>query len=293
MGYLEQRAGLDGKVAIVIGGAAGVGAAVTRALALSGVHIAFCDINDTATQDLAGELGRLPIESFASVTDALDPDQLARFYEAFDQTFDRLDIVVNVVGGVQKRLFTDTTPAQWSADIHRNLGWVMLSLSLAVPRIRRGGRGGSIINFTTVEAHRGAASYAPYAGAKAGLSNFSRALAVELGTDRIRVNLVAPDTTPTEGGRKAVAENDRGRAGMDSPELMEKAFSVYIPLGAPPPVDSIGDAVLFLASDLSSSTTGTTIHVDGGTWASSGFMNWPEPRGWGPTPSPLLFREDR
>jgi NAD(P)-dependent dehydrogenase (short-subunit alcohol dehydrogenase family) len=291
VGYLEERANLPGKVAAVIGGGAGVGAAVTLALARAGVDVAFCDVKEEAVNATRGEVERLGRQVVTAITDALDVDQLRGFYATCDDTFDHLDILVNVVGGVRKREFSVTAPDQWSDDIHRNFGWVLHSTSLAIPRIRSSGRGGSIINFTTIEAHRGAAGYAAYAGAKAGLTNFSRALAVELGQEKIRVNLVAPDSTLSQQTKETMAAS-ASAIGLRSPELMTRAFSVYVPLGAPPPPDDLGDAVLFLASELSASITGTTLHVDGGTWASSGFLRWPEPRGWGPTPDPRIFHTD-
>jgi NAD(P)-dependent dehydrogenase (short-subunit alcohol dehydrogenase family) len=158
----------------------------------------------------------------------------------------------------------------------------MHSVSLAIPRIRAGGRGGSIVSFTTIEAHRGAAGYAAYAGAKAGLVNFSRSLAVELAPERIRVNLVAPDTTPSRSIERALRPEALEAMGTTE-ERVEKGFATYVPMGTPPPVEAVGHAVLFLASDLSSWITGTTLHVDGGTWASSGFLQWSEGR-WGPAP---------
>jgi len=292
MGYLEDRANLSGKVAAVVGGASGVGAAVTLALAHAGVDIAFCDIKRDAVESTRAEVDQLGRRVTGRVTDALEPEQLAAFYEAFDDDFDRLDIVVNVVGGVLQRHFADTSVEQWTADIHRNLGWAMQSMSLAIPRIRAGGRGGSIVSFTTIEAHRGAAGFAAYAGAKAGLTNFSRALAVELGPERIRVNLIAPDTTPSEGSANAIPEELRAAIPRAPREIVGKSFAMYVPMGAPPPVDDLGDAVLFLASDLSSSITGTTLHVDGGTWAASGFLHWPGPLGWMPAPPAGLLRPE-
>jgi hypothetical protein len=77
-----------------------------------------------------------------------------------------------------------------------------------------------------------------------------------------------------------------------SRELRTKALATYVPSGVSPSAEELGDAVLFLASDLSSSVTGTTIHVDGGTWASSGFLHWPEPFGWVPVPPAPVLRED-
>jgi NAD(P)-dependent dehydrogenase (short-subunit alcohol dehydrogenase family) len=289
VGHLDERANLGGKVAAVVGGAAGVGAAVTLALAKAGVDVAFCDVRADAVDSTRQEVERLGRRVSGSVADAYEPDQLAGFYERFDGAFTRLDIVVNVAGRADRGLFADATKDQWTGDIHRNFGWVLESMSYAIPRIRAGGRGGSIINFTTIEAGRGAASFAAYAGAKAGLTNFSRAVANELGPEGIRVNMVAPDTTRSEAMQPEQAM--RG-LGAESPEQMAKAFAAYIPLGAPPPPEALGDAVLFLASDLSASITGTTLHVDGGTWAASGFLRWPDERGWGPVPTARIFHDE-
>jgi NAD(P)-dependent dehydrogenase (short-subunit alcohol dehydrogenase family) len=291
MGYLEERANLTGKVAAVVGGAAGVGAAATLALAQAGVDIALCDINADAVEATRAEVERLGRRVTGQVTDAWDLEQLAAFFSAFDNDFDRLDVLINVPGGVRQRAFTDATLQQWTGDIHRNLVWAMQSMSLAIPRIRAGGRGGSIVSFTTIEAHRGAAGYAAYAGAKAGLTNFSKALAVELGPEKIRVNLLAPDTTPSESIGKQMTPEALRAIGA-TPEQLARSFECYIPMVTPPPVDDLGDAVLFLASDLSRSITGTTLHVDGGTYAASGFLRWPGDRRWGPTPPPGLFADN-
>jgi NAD(P)-dependent dehydrogenase (short-subunit alcohol dehydrogenase family) len=291
VGYIEERAGLSGKVAAVVGGATGVGGAVTMALANAGVDVAFCDVKADGVATTCGEVERLGRRVVASVTDALDPEQLRQFYAAIDLEFDRLDILVNVVGGVHFGEFAESTPEEWADDIHRNFGWTLLSMNLAIPRIRAGGRGGSIINFTTIEAHRGAAGLAAYAGAKAGLANFSRALGVELARERIRVNLIAPDTTPSETSTNAIDQEVWQLLGSAPRQARRGAFAVSVPMGVPPRAEELGDAVLFLASDLSSSITGTTIHVDGGTWAAAGFARWPPPFGWMPIPPATLFRD--
>jgi len=291
MSTIEQRANLKGKVAAIIGGASGIGAAITTALAGAGVDVAFCDIKSEAlapTQAAAEKLGRRVL---AVAADATRSEQLAAFYAALGSRFDRLDIVVNVVGGVRRRDFMDATPEQCAADIQRNYGYVIESVRHAVPLIRKGGRGGSIINFTTIEAHRGAAGFAVYAGSKAATTNFTRTMAVELGKERIRLNTLAPDTTPSEGNAKAIAPELMERIARLPPEAIKAGMDMYIPMKAQPGVEDLANGVLFLASDLAAFVTGTTLHVDGGTMAAAGFVDWPFGDGYLPTPWDVTLKK--
>ncbi len=287
MGLLEAHAGLAGKAAVVVGGAGGVlGRAVTLGLAEAGVVIAACDIDEEAERGIVQEVEALGSRIFSAHADVADPEALDRFYDQVDDEFDRIDIVVNLAGGVQRSLFLETTREENARDIRLNYGYVLDSVRRAVPLLRRSGAGGSIINFTTIEAHRGAATYAVYAGAKAATTNFSRAMALELGGDRIRVNLIAPDTNPAKASNAALRPEDFARLaelGDDNGALGE-AYKMYIPLKEAPGVDDVVNAVLFLASDLSRSITGTTLHVDGGTSAAWGFLDWPHGDSFMPAP---------
>jgi len=291
MRYLEERVNLAGKVAVVVGGAFGVGEAVTLALANAGVDVALCDRKADAVQKTQAAVRAVGRHARGWVTDAFDPAQLDAFYDAFGTEFDRLDILVNVAGEAHIRPFVTTTAQEWTSDVHRNFGWAIQSTSRALPKMLAGARGGSIINFTTIEAHRGAAGLAAYAGAKAGLTNFSRALGVELAPQRVRVNLIAPDTTPSETSRNAVSAEVLQAIGHTSPELVARSYGMYVPMGEAPPAEALGDAVLFLASDLSAWITGTVLHVDGGTAASLGFLHWGGPVEWSPAPPARLFGE--
>jgi NAD(P)-dependent dehydrogenase (short-subunit alcohol dehydrogenase family) len=285
MGLLEAHAGLAGKVAAVVGGAGGfMGRGVTLALAKAGVRIATCDNDEEAVRTIVPDVEALGsgIESvFADVT---NPDALDAFYDRVETEFDRLDIVVNVAGGVKRSLFVETTREDNARDIRLNYGYIIDSVRRAIPLIRRGGRGGSIINFTTIEAHRGAATYAVYAGAKAATTNFSRALAVELGADGIRVNLIAPDTSPARASNSALYPEDFARLAALGENALNQAFKMYVPLKRAPSVDDVVNGVLFLASDLSRSITGTTLHIDGGTIAALGFLDWPYGDSFMPAP---------
>jgi NAD(P)-dependent dehydrogenase (short-subunit alcohol dehydrogenase family) len=285
MGLLEAHAGLAGKVAVVVGGAGGfMGRGITLALAQAGVRIAACDNDDEAVHTIVQEVEALGSRILSVRADVTDADTLDAFYDRVEAELDRVDIVVNVAGGVKRSLFAETTRADNARDIRLNYGYIIDSVQRAIPLIRRGGRGGSIINFTTIEAHRGAATYAVYAGAKAATTNFSRALAVELGGDGIRVNLIAPDTSPARASNSALYPQDFERLAALGEDALAATYKMYVPLKKAPSVEDVVNGVLFLASDLSRSITGTTLHIDGGTSAALGFMDWPYGDSFMPAP---------
>lgn len=283
-GSIDARAGLAGKVAAIIGGAGGVGRAVTLALAEVGVDIVVCDRDEEATAMIRSEVAALGRRCISSCEDVVDPASMPRFYDEAARGFERLDIVVNVAGGVVFSPVEKSSAEQDAADIRRNYGYVVDSVKLAAPLMRKGGRGGSIISFTTIEAHRGAAGFAVYAGAKAAIVNFSKAAAVELGPDRIRLNMIAPDTTPSASSRGALPVEILEPYLALSSEVRAEGHKMYIPMQVAPTLDDLANAVLFLASDLARSITGTTLHVDGGTMAAAGFVRWPFGDGILPSP---------
>src|SRR5271163_4191086 len=268
MGLLEAHAGLAGKVAVVVGGAGGfMGRGITLALAQAGVHIAACDNDDEAVRTIVPDVAALGSRILSVRADVTDAETLDAFYDRVEKEFDRIDIVVNVAGGVKRSLFVESTRADNARDIRLNYGYIIDSVRRAIPLIRRGNRGGSIINFTTIEAHRGAANLAVYAGAKAATTNFSRALAVELAAEGIRVNLIAPDTTPSLTSFNAMEPELRAKFSALPEHALAQVYRMYIPQKRAPSEEELANAVLFLASELSRSITGTTLHVDGGTMA--------------------------
>lgn len=281
---LDEKANLKGKVAVLLGGGFGIGAAASLGLAQTGVDIAIFDKDVAGMAETKAHVEALGRRCVTMVGDVLSVDDVRKFYEMVGQEFDRLDIVVNVAGGVKQRDFLQGTDAEDAEDIRRNFGYVIQSIRLAVPLIERASRGGSIINFTTIEAYRGAAGFSVYAGAKAANANLRRALAVEFGTRNIRINEVTPDTTPSRGNMSAL-KPDLLKSMEDAPiEDIEASMAMYIPRGAAASPEDLADTVVFLASDLSRSITGINIHVDGGTSAAFGFINWP---GGGYCPAPV------
>lgn len=279
---IEKRANLAGKKAVILGGAFGIGRAVTLALAEAGVDIAFCDKDAAALAETEADVKAMGRKVLAMEADVLDAAAVARFHDAAAEFFGRFEILVNLAGGTRQRDFLTSTDAQDAEDIRRNFGYVIQSIRAAVPRMPRGG---SIINFTTIEAHRGAGSFSVYAGAKAGTSNLTKALAVELGPRGIRVNELAPDTTTSRGNAEAMRPDLFERAVAAGEDAGAAAMRLYVPLGVPPTVDELANGVLFLASDLASAVSGVTLHVDGGTGGALGFLNWPYDSGMLPTAS--------
>ncbi len=269
--WWTERAGLDGTVAIVTGGAGGLGEAISLDLAANGVRVALVDRDEQAVERITAALAAFGTPSIVHTGDAREPEVLDALFEAAAVEWGRLDTLVNVVGGTFRGAFSDQSPRAWDALVRTNLTHVLHATSRAIPAMRAGGRGGSIVNLTTIEGYRAAPNFAVYSAAKAAVAHFARTLAVELAPEGIRVNNVAPDITPTPN---MIGISGDAPAGTH-PLLDPINVAVSIPMGRLGVPADISNAVVFLASGLSSYITGTTLHPDGGTFASGGWFNWP------------------
>ncbi|MGE0136929.1 MAG: SDR family NAD(P)-dependent oxidoreductase [Ilumatobacteraceae bacterium] len=269
--YLEARANLSGRAAMIIGGAGGLGRACTIDLARAGVDVAVLDRDRLALESTSDECRSAGHRVLTHVGDARDEQVLAAFFDQVDREFGRLDVLLNVVGGTFLQPFSDSTPRGWDALMRANFVWLLHAIHLAIPRLRARG-GGSIISITSIEGHRAGPGVAIYAAMKAAVTNLSRSLAVELASDGIRVNTIAPDLAPHEG----TATHASFGTGSVWTEDDASRFAVTIPMGRTGTAHDVSGCALFLASDLSSYVTGTSIHPDGGTLAASGWLNWPE-----------------
>jgi NAD(P)-dependent dehydrogenase (short-subunit alcohol dehydrogenase family) len=268
--FLDQRAALAGKVALVAGGGGGLGQAIALDLARAGMHLAICDRDADALEETATEAREIGARVVDGVLDVRDSDALSAFFEIADGAFETLDVLVNVVGGTFRSDFVDVSAKGVDTLIRTNFTWVTEAIQLAATRMQRTG-GGSIMTITSIEAHRAAPRYAVYAAMKAAVTHLSKILAVELGPARIRVNCIAPDIVPTVGMGRLL-----GAGGRDADDPVD---AVQIPLARKGHAEDVGNCALFLASDLSSYITGTTLHPDGGALASSGWLLWPG-AGW-------------
>lgn len=275
---LDSRIRLDGQVAIVTGGGGGIGRAIALSLAEAGADIVIAELIPERLAEVEAritELGRacLPVE-----TDMSKPDQVRAMVEKAKERFGRIDILVNNAGGTSRKDFLTQSENSWRRLIDLNMVSMLAATSAAVPVMIEGGRGGSIINVSSIEGSRAAPGFAVYSACKAGMNNFTRTMALELADHGIRVNVIAPDFTETPGTRGNISGPvDKAKWMQPTPQHVE-ATARRIPLQRPGIDSECGDAAVYLASAMSSYVTGITLPVDGGSWASSG---WVRDRGTG------------
>jgi 3-oxoacyl-[acyl-carrier protein] reductase len=250
---------LHGQVAIVTGGGSGIGRGIAAGLVAFGAKVAIWEINPESCAAAAAEIGALGI-----ATDVRDPDSVDAALQRTITELGTPSILVNNAGGVFHSPLLETAEKGWDALYRANLRHVFLCTQRVARKLVDAGIGGSVINVTSIEGARAAPGYAAYAAAKAGVINYTKTAALELAPHGIRVNALAPDVTLTEG-IMAIA-----------PPGAEKRFAYTIPMARAGHVDEMASAAVFLASNMASYITGQTIHVDGGTQASSGWYHNPD-----------------
>ena len=270
---------LAGQVAVITGGGGGIGRGIALAYASVGADIVIGDIVPERCEETVARVREMGRRALGVPMDAMDTGQIGSLIEQADKHFGRIDILVNNAGGVGKRRFLDQSERSWRRHIDLNLVSMLAATSAAVPIMIRGGRGGSIVNVSSIEGTRAAPNYAVYAACKAGMISFTRSMAVELAEHGIRVNAIAPDFTETPGLRgNLTGPVDPATWIRQTPE-QEDATLRRIPLGRIGIDSECGSVAVFLSSGMSAYVTGAVIPVDGGTWASSGWIrdragNW-------------------
>lgn len=263
---------LTGKVAFVTGGGGGIGRASAMALAGLGADIAVLDVIPERCEAMVRAVEALGRQGLGICANAMEADKVREAVQAVKARFGRLDILVNNVGGVTRRDFTGLVEKNWRRHIDLNLISHLAATSEAVPIMIEGGAGGAIINVSSIEGARAAPGYAVYAACKAGLNNLTRTLAVELSDHAIRVNAIAPDFTRTPGTSGCFTGPADESNWVSLSDIQREVIRKRIPLGRTGHEDECGKLVGFLASPAASYITGAIIPVDGGTWASGGWI---------------------
>ena len=239
---------LDGKAALVTGGAAGIGAAIAAAYAAKGARIAVVDVNEAAAAKAASGF---PNESRGFHCDVADPDSVRRTVDAVFDVFGRVDILVNSAGVVQLAPAEELSVKAWDTTIEVNLKGTFL-MCQAVGRSMLEAGGGVIVNMASQAATVALDQHVAYCASKFGVVGVSKVLASEWGPRGVRVNTISPTVVLTELGRKA----------WDGPH--GDALKKLIPTGRFAYPDEIAAAAVYLASGAAAMVNGADLVIDGG-----------------------------
>jgi 2-deoxy-D-gluconate 3-dehydrogenase len=250
---LRELVDLSGRTAIVTGGAMGIGEGIARRLHEAGAGVVLADLDMDAAHAVAGELRQdRPGTALAVPTDVSDPVAVRDLVRATVDAFGGVDILVNNAGIYPQAPMLEIEPELFRRVLDVNLYGLFLCTRTVAERMVEQGRGGRIVNITSIDAlHPSMVGRAHYDASKHGAWGFTKNVALELAPHGIWVNAVAPGGVATPG------------VGETSQELLEQ-FAAAIPMHRMGVPDDIARAVLFLASDLASYVTGAQLVVDGG-----------------------------
>lgn len=254
---------VQGKAAIVTGGASGIGAACAATLAREGARVLLTDIDDTRGEALAARIRAEGGEAHYLRQDVTDETRWSEVIAEAERRFGRLDILVANAGiGIIVQT-EEMSLADWRRQMAVNVDGVFLAVKHAIPAMRRAG-GGSIILMSSVAGLRGSAGLAGYSATKGAVRLFAKSVALECARDRIRVNSVHPGIIETPIWEKLPAGLPGGR---NAPIDARAIAATGVPMGEPGQPQDIADGVLFLASDASRHMTGAELVIDGGMTA--------------------------
>jgi len=242
---------LESKVAIVTGGSRGIGKAICQTFAVNGCDVAFTYNNSKeSAENLAKELKNIGINAKAYKSDASSFDDATQLVEDVINDFGKIDILVNNAGIKKDNLLMRMNKEDFDSVVNTNLSSVF-NLTKASIRTFLKQRSGSIINISSVVGVKGNAGQSNYSASKAGIIGFSKSVALELGSRNIRSNVIAPGFIETDM--------------TDSlSEDVINSWKESIPLKRGGKPSDVGNACVFLASDMSSYITGQVLHIDGG-----------------------------
>ena len=242
---------LENKVALITGGGRGIGRSICESFAEIGCNVAFTyNSSKEAAENLVEELKKYDVKVKSYKSDASDHDKSVELIENVISDFERIDVLVNNAGITKDNLLMRMSPSDFKDVVNVNLGSVF-NLTKSSIRIFLKQKEGSIINISSIVGVKGNAGQSNYAASKAGIIGFSKSIALELGSRNIRCNVVAPGFIETD------------MTDSLSDDVLEK-WKESIPLKRSGKPNDVGNACVFLASDLSSYITGQVLQVDGG-----------------------------
>jgi NAD(P)-dependent dehydrogenase (short-subunit alcohol dehydrogenase family) len=254
---------VQGKVALVTGGASGIGAAVCELLAREGAKVAVTDIDDLRGPEIVAGIKKAGGEAIFLHQDVTSEERWIEVVAETVKRYGRLDVLVSNAGiGIGAPTIVEMTLEDWRRQTAINLDGVFLSVKHCLPAMRKSG-GGSIILMSSLAGLRGGQTLAGYCATKGGVRLFAKAIAMECASfgDGVRVNSVHPGIIDTPIWGKIPAG---GASGQNAPIDPEERAKLITPLGRAGHAMEIAQGVLYLASDASSYVTGTELVIDGG-----------------------------
>jgi 2-deoxy-D-gluconate 3-dehydrogenase len=258
MKKLSELFDLETKSAIVTGGAKGIGYGISYRLAEAGAKVLVADLDEAAAQKTAQELTDKGWKAEALAVDVSSEEDVRNMISICTQKLGSVDILVNNAGIYPSASVADMTAENFEKVMRVNLRSVFLATKHASEAMKARGKGGNIINITSIDAiHPSMVGLAHYDASKHGVWGFTMNSALELAEHNIWVNAIAP------GGIQTPGVEAMQSGGPADPEAI-KAFMAKIPMHRMGEPDEIGRVALFLASEMSSYITGTQIVVDGG-----------------------------
>ncbi|HTW13878.1 MAG TPA: SDR family NAD(P)-dependent oxidoreductase [Nocardioides sp.] len=256
---VEEMLSLTGRTAVVTGAAMGIGRSIAHHLAAAGAAVVLADVDGDAVELAAKALGRNDHEVLPVQADVSAEADVDRMLEATLDWRGGIDILVNNAGIFPTVPVLEMTLADFNHVIAVNLNGVFLTCRIFGRQLVAQGRGGRIINVTSIDAlHPSSVGLAHYDASKHGVWGFTKNLALELAPHDIWVNAIAPGGVSTPG-----TSHLQSSAGADTSDLVAR-FSARIPMRRMADPDEIGSVALFLASDMASYMTGSQVVVDGG-----------------------------
>ncbi len=259
---------LQGKVAVVTGGGAGIGRGIVLCMAREGADIAIPDIQDANAQAVVKEVLALGRKAISMRCDVTKGAEVQATVDRIKKEMGRIDILVNNAGmaSAPGMPFTNNSEEDWDKTYQVNLKSVFLTCKAIAPYFieRKAGR---IINIASIAGPLSATTMPPYSVAKQGVITFTRIVAKELAPHGITVNAICPGVLWTAFWEKLaahIAATNPAFAGMTARQVFEKRVTDIVPMKCEQTPDDIGNAALFLASDEARYITGQALNVDGG-----------------------------